>query len=107
MPMIVSMVINGFIAKDRKEMVSSYSIWKYYADKFVSNFWQLQIDFANWSRDKNLEIKGYDTIRNKFVDFYNSNSEVLIARYEGLGRNELCPCGSGKKFKKCCGKGYV
>jgi len=20
----------------------------------------------------------------------------------GLGRNELCPCGSGKKFKKCC-----
>jgi preprotein translocase subunit SecA len=19
------------------------------------------------------------------------------------GRNELCPCGSGKKFKKCCG----
>lgn len=21
-----------------------------------------------------------------------------------VGRNELCPCGSGKKFKKCCGK---
>jgi len=20
------------------------------------------------------------------------------------GRNESCPCGSGKKFKKCCGK---
>jgi SWIM/SEC-C metal-binding protein len=20
------------------------------------------------------------------------------------GRNEPCPCGSGKKFKKCCGK---
>lgn len=20
------------------------------------------------------------------------------------GRNDLCPCGSGKKFKKCCGK---
>jgi uncharacterized protein len=20
-----------------------------------------------------------------------------------MGRNELCPCGSGKKFKKCCG----
>ena len=20
------------------------------------------------------------------------------------GRNELCPCGSGKKFKHCCGK---
>lgn len=21
------------------------------------------------------------------------------------GRNDDCPCGSGKKFKKCCGKG--
>jgi len=23
---------------------------------------------------------------------------------EKTGRNEPCPCGSGKKFKKCCGK---
>lgn len=22
-----------------------------------------------------------------------------------VGRNDLCPCGSGKKYKKCCGKG--
>ncbi|NJR42690.1 MAG: hypothetical protein HC767_08495 [Akkermansiaceae bacterium] len=22
---------------------------------------------------------------------------------EKVGRNEPCPCGSGKKFKKCCG----
>jgi SEC-C motif-containing protein len=21
-----------------------------------------------------------------------------------IGRNDLCPCGSGKKYKKCCGK---
>jgi uncharacterized protein YecA (UPF0149 family) len=21
-----------------------------------------------------------------------------------IGRNEPCPCGSGKKYKKCCGK---
>lgn len=26
---------------------------------------------------------------------------TLIGR---VGRNEPCPCGSGKKFKKCCGK---
>lgn len=27
-------------------------------------------------------------------------------RREGdkVGRNALCPCGSGKKYKKCCGK---
>ncbi|HOW12970.1 MAG: SEC-C metal-binding domain-containing protein [Peptococcaceae bacterium] len=21
-----------------------------------------------------------------------------------MGRNDPCPCGSGKKYKKCCGK---
>lgn len=24
--------------------------------------------------------------------------------YKSVGRNDPCPCGSGKKFKKCCGK---
>ena len=24
--------------------------------------------------------------------------------HEKIGRNDPCPCGSGKKFKKCCGK---
>jgi uncharacterized protein YecA (UPF0149 family) len=23
----------------------------------------------------------------------------------GAGRNEPCPCGSGLKYKKCCGRG--
>ena len=25
-------------------------------------------------------------------------------RVKKIGRNELCPCGSGKKYKQCCGK---
>jgi preprotein translocase subunit SecA len=24
-----------------------------------------------------------------------------------VGRNDQCPCGSGKKYKKCCGVGVV
>ena len=27
-----------------------------------------------------------------------------VAQELGLGRNDPCPCGSGKKFKKCCGR---
>ena len=26
-----------------------------------------------------------------------------VRRGEKIGRNDLCPCGSGKKYKKCCG----
>jgi uncharacterized protein YecA (UPF0149 family) len=28
----------------------------------------------------------------------------LGAGFEGVGRNDTCPCGSGKKFKKCHGQ---
>lgn len=27
-----------------------------------------------------------------------------IVKKEKVGRNDACPCGSGKKYKKCCGK---
>ena len=34
-----------------------------------------------------------------------SPRKVTITRKatESIGRNDLCPCGSGKKYKKCCG----
>jgi hypothetical protein len=28
--------------------------------------------------------------------------EVVSPEYKKMGRNDLCPCGSGKKYKKCC-----
>ncbi|NLL81219.1 MAG: preprotein translocase subunit SecA [Tissierellia bacterium] len=36
----------------------------------------------------------------------NSNSsanKTVINKEKKVGRNEPCPCGSGKKYKKCCG----
>lgn len=46
-----------------------------------------------------------------FTDPYAPEAAVpyvpfgTIAREEPkIGRNDLCPCGSGKKWKKCCGK---
>lgn len=30
-------------------------------------------------------------------------SRVVIPRADKPGRNDPCPCGSGKKYKKCCG----
>lgn len=41
----------------------------------------------------------------------NMESVVLpkepLVRSEKIGRNDPCPCGSGKKFKKCCIKKSV
>ncbi|MBI4543839.1 MAG: SEC-C domain-containing protein [Gemmatimonadetes bacterium] len=30
-----------------------------------------------------------------------------VTAEEKVGRNDPCPCGSGKKYKKCCGVGAV
>ena len=29
-------------------------------------------------------------------------TEELLVRRVKIGRNEPCPCGSGKKYKRCC-----
>lgn len=33
---------------------------------------------------------------------YNRKPKQLVRKHAKIGRNELCPCGSGKKFKNCC-----
>jgi preprotein translocase subunit SecA len=40
------------------------------------------------------------------VIFMNRGEEETPSRAgRKIGRNDPCPCGSGKKYKKCCGKG--
>jgi len=31
--------------------------------------------------------------------------QQVVRGSEKIGRNDPCPCGSGKKYKKCCGAG--
>ena len=46
------------------------------------------------------------------IDNYNSNSQNSLVSEkndkdysdQNISRNALCPCGSGKKYKRCCGK---
>lgn len=33
----------------------------------------------------------------------NDESSPVESKNRGLGRNSPCPCGSGRKYKKCCG----
>jgi len=38
------------------------------------------------------------------VDFLPDLNNKTIVQEKKIGRNEPCTCGSGKKYKKCCGK---
>jgi Protein of unknown function (DUF1186)/SEC-C motif len=33
---------------------------------------------------------------------FSSDVGTVVNPYRKIGRNDLCPCGSGRKFKKCC-----
>ncbi len=44
----------------------------------------------------------FEIVPNKDTDWDRQGVDQLVN--EGsVGRNERCPCGSGKKFKRCCG----
>ena len=48
-----------------------------------------------------LDVSSLDaaTIK-RLIDYQNRKPSVR--EYKKIGRNDPCPCGSGKKYKKCC-----
>lgn len=40
-------------------------------------------------------------IDSPYDEFYIKTVKVLKPEYKGVGRNKPCPCGSGKKYKRC------
>lgn len=47
------------------------------------------------------EIFTEDRLRELYLEQKQSGT---IVKGPKIGRNDPCPCGSGKKYKKCCGK---
>ena len=41
---------------------------------------------------------------NKTNEDKGKTKKATPKRVAKIGRNEPCPCGSGKKYKQCCGK---
>jgi len=56
------------------------------------NGWKYKIELAP---DKPEDITDLEILLNP--------SKTVLAENK-VGRNEPCPCGSAKKYKKCCGK---
>ncbi len=55
--------------------------------------------------DVHHEIGGFKKINGEW--FYSEGMmrpTTVVREGRKVGRNEPCPCGSGKKYKQCCGK---
>ena len=96
--------------------------------EFVSNL--LRVDFAQFQAPQNtINFEGVDTNEEQFednligdmnqfvaptvvdvdttgvevIDLSKANKQLLPTDGKKVGPNEPCPCGSGKKYKKCHG----
>ena len=56
--------------------------------------------------EKYIDIKGWNKYRNSFwyEPFGWGGFFGILVLNVKAGRNDPCPCGSGKKYKKCCGR---
>ena len=59
-----------------------------------------KIQYTDEEEDNNDEYvakeeKAFDNV---------SHRKFTVVNKRKIGRNEPCPCGSGKKYKHCCGK---
>ena len=69
-------------------------------------------EVANVYQVSNLvheQLQGYDHLAQDMADQAAATGPMKVQPIKReaprVGRNDPCPCGSGKKFKKCCGKG--
>jgi hypothetical protein len=101
----------GFLSGINTSLVQSIELKELTQDSeidvkidFEKLFYNMHVANANWlytlpewdnilSKEKRIEIK---TAYNRAKTIINENKKI--------GRNDPCPCGSGKKYKKCCGK---
>ncbi|GAB6183351.1 UPF0149 family protein [Thermodesulfovibrio hydrogeniphilus] len=52
----------------------------------------------------NIIIDYAKIMQEKLAEHLRENIDNIPAKKTKVGRNDPCPCGSGKKYKKCCGK---
>lgn len=89
---------------------ANYSLSLYYAQKGNMNIALKHIKVAQKIYSENEDIKRMYAadreIRSLMEDspMFQTKTAQKSVQSTKIGRNEFCPCGSGKKYKHCCGK---
>lgn len=65
-------------------------------DSLVDNMQRIFPDALNG-------VAGLGNTIHQMIAARGNTNQQPVAQSHKIGRNEPCPCGSGKKFKKCCG----
>lgn len=113
-PQITELFTNGLVAKGvsgnlEKSLQRINEVSKYNQKRKVFNSITERYNYflSSWIGYKNEnEHEDYKFLENKAKDdatdrMQTANNQSIINTK--IGRNDPCPCGSGKKYKKCCG----
>jgi uncharacterized protein YecA (UPF0149 family) len=57
---------------------------------------------ADWLYELEEWVDIFDEEKRLDIRKLHAKSKTVINTEEKIGRNDPCPCGSGKKYKKCC-----
>ena len=71
------------------------------ADQFITNLLTKMLDGKNDVDDDLEEIYAFDDYEDEDI-YYHEPLETVRREEVKVGRNDPCPCGSGRKYKKCC-----
>ena len=86
----------------------SHFLTKYEKHAILSFLKEHQSDILTEKETQKTEEKKVEELLKSptSYDMITNKTESSQAKTTGklVGRNDLCPCGSGKKYKKCCGK---
>ena len=70
---------------------------------YNTNYDLISISGSSYSKT-NIQLDEYDRLTTMARKRAEKTIEQYLRKNKKIGRNELCPCGSGKKYKKCCSR---
>ena len=97
----------GLRAYGQRDTLVEYKLEAY--DMFQAMIDAIQDDVVRYMYRVNVvtQPKVEDRLQNATVNNPSGDSEAdakkPVVKGEEIGRNDTCPCGSGKKYKNCCG----
>lgn len=106
-----TLIMVGFLDGINESLVKSNPIEEMTEDTEVNLGYDIELLYKNMVDAKAewlYTLEAWNTLipdENRRKELYKEQKKsTTIVKDKKIGRNDPCPCGSGKKYKQCCGK---
>ena len=100
--------LQGYAQKNPKNeyKIQSFNLFTKMLDNLkyqvVRTLSRIQVRMPELSEEQIAQLKRMQEEKEKNLS--RPKKATLTDGHDHVGRNDPCPCGSGKKYKDCCGK---